>query len=282
MTALTLKWDIVGHETQLKKLEHDIVSDNVAHAYLFRGPRHIGKSTVAKQFASLLQGGEAKLDTFFYDEEKTSISIADIRIFQEVLSRKTTSQYRILVLPDIERLSHAAQNAFLKFLEEPPARTIFILTTSNSHLILSTILSRVRTITFQPPPVEEGAELAFLSQQRVGLAKQLAADPELLAQYQELLQAVKKCLSEKNTVHRFALVESFHEKPEGIEPFLNILRFYLRAHLRLLPDFTSFVEPLYISQDQSISLLEKIDEVAELLGKNVNKRLLLENFLLSF
>jgi len=156
-------WNIIGHDKQLKMLEADIESGNLAHSYLLYGAGHVGKYTVAKKLASILQCENnfcgvcptciqirkgIHLDTMEYENNKEALKIDQIR---EIISRcnmSSQSRYKVVVLQSIGRMTVEASNALLKTLEEPPGRTLFIMTTSNVQEVLPTILSRSRLIKF--------------------------------------------------------------------------------------------------------------------------------------
>ena len=156
-------WNIIGHEKQLLALEHDIASDNLSHAYLLCGPSHVGKYTVAKKLASILQCENnfcgvcptciqirkgSHIDTMEYENNHEPIKIGDIR---EIIARSnmcSQSRYKIVILQSIARMTPEAANAFLKTLEEPYPRTVFIMTAGFAKDVLPTIASRSRLMKF--------------------------------------------------------------------------------------------------------------------------------------
>jgi DNA polymerase-3 subunit delta' len=156
-------WSIIGHEKQLLQIEKDLESGNLAHAYLLSGPNSVGKNTVAKKMAGILQCENdfchncnactqiekgCHVDTVVFEDDGESIKIETVRKILERLSMTRQAPYKILLVQSLERMGVEAANSFLKMLEEPPERTVFIMTTDNVRLILPTILSRVRVVQF--------------------------------------------------------------------------------------------------------------------------------------
>ena len=130
-------WNIIGHKKQLEMLESDIESGSLAHAYLLCGPGHVGKYTVAKKLASILQCENnfcgkcptciqirkgQHLDTMEFENNREALKINQIR---EVIARcnmSSQSKYKIIILQSIGRMTTEAGNALLKTLEEPPEK----------------------------------------------------------------------------------------------------------------------------------------------------------------
>lgn len=297
-------WSIIGHEKQLKQLEDDIESGNLSHAYLLAGANSVGKFTLAKKMAGILQcennfchecptciqiekGGH--LDTIEFFDNGESIKIGDVRALIERLSMSPQSKYKIVILQSIERMTLDAANSFLKILEEPPARTIFIMTTNDVHFILPTIVSRVRVVMFRSVSVaylkEKLGELypdvdaetinnaSIFSLGRIGKAVHFIENPDSLINYTKVYHDVQNFLERRNVVDRFSYVEDLvsDEAGHSVDTFFDILRHVLRS--KILEGDTN--------RDQYINTLLKIDETAILLKRNVNDRLALENLMLS-
>ena len=159
---------VVGQKALTTTLKNAIATGKLAHAYLFCGPRGVGKTTCARIFAKTInclspkENGEAcgaceSCRTF---EEKRSYniieldaasnnSIEDIRqLIEQVMIPPQVGRYKVFIIDEVHMLSSAAFNAFLKTLEEPPAHVIFILATTEKHKILPTILSRCQIYDF--------------------------------------------------------------------------------------------------------------------------------------
>lgn len=159
---------LVGQENIARTLKNSITRGQLAHAYLFCGPRGVGKTTVARIFAKIINcynPGEdlepcCRCESCVSFQENRSYciheldaasnnSVDDIRLLiDQVNVPPQTGKYSVFIIDEVHMLSAAAFNAFLKTLEEPPAHAIFILATTEKHKILPTILSRCQTYDF--------------------------------------------------------------------------------------------------------------------------------------
>jgi len=295
-------WSIIGHERQLRNIEHDIESGNLSHAYLLAGPNSIGKYTVAKKMAGILQcennfchecptciqvNKGSHIDTFEIVDDKESIKIDQVRSLVEKLSMTRQSKYKIVMIQTLERMTIEAFNSFLKILEEPPTKTIFILTTNDMNALPPTIVSRVRTIKFNivsaayledklralyPTCDDETIkQVSLFSLGKTGKAIHLIEDSSALAEYVKIYHDVQNFLSHKNIADRFSYVEELSADDSKVEKFFNILKHILRS--KLLEEKSN--------DKKYANALSKIDEAGILLKKNVNIRLVLENLMLS-
>jgi len=160
---------VVGQRSLTTTLKNAISSGKLAHAYLFCGPRGVGKTTCARIFAKAINcfdpqdGGEpcGKCESCQAFDQQRSMniheldaasnnSVEDIReLCKQVLIPPQTGRYKVFIIDEVHMLSSAAFNAFLKTLEEPPSYVIFILATTEKHKILPTILSRCQVYDFQ-------------------------------------------------------------------------------------------------------------------------------------
>lgn len=141
------------HITQA--LENAIKSGNVSHAYLFSGPRGVGKTSVARIFAH-------EVNDIPYEDDSTHLDIIEIdaasnRRIDEIRDLRdkigiapTSAQYKVYIIDEVHMLTKEAFNALLKTLEEPPEHAIFILATTEAHKLPETILSRTQRHTFKP------------------------------------------------------------------------------------------------------------------------------------
>lgn len=160
---------VVGQEALTTTLKNAITSGKLANAYLFCGPRGVGKTTCARLFAKTINcahptpDGEAcgecescksfnaELRSFnvFELDAASNNSVDDIRILTEqVRIPPVSGKYKVYIIDEVHMLSTAAFNAFLKTLEEPPSYAIFILATTEKHKVIPTILSRCQTYDF--------------------------------------------------------------------------------------------------------------------------------------
>jgi len=148
-------WDaVVGQDGITRTLKQAIDQEQVAQAYLFCGPRGVGKTTSARIFARAINGFEVS-DTSDYAfnvfelDAASNNKVEDIRsIVDQVRIPPQQGKYKVYIIDEVHMLSQAAFNAFLKTLEEPPPHAVFILATTEKHKILPTILSRCQIFDF--------------------------------------------------------------------------------------------------------------------------------------
>jgi DNA polymerase-3 subunit gamma/tau len=168
---------VVGQRHITSTLKNAIERGQLAHAYLFCGPRGVGKTTCARIFAKAInclnpQNGEAcnecescrsfnegrSLNVHELDAASNN-SVDDIRnLIEQVRIIPQQGSYSVFVIDEVHMLSAAAFNAFLKTLEEPPRHAIFVLATTEKHKIIPTILSRCQIYDFNRIKVEDGVE----------------------------------------------------------------------------------------------------------------------------
>ena len=166
---------LIGQENIARTLKNSILKNQLAHAYLFCGPRGVGKTTSARIFAKTINClnlseemdpcGVCESCKAFDESRSFSIheldaasnnSVDDIRQLNEkVRIPPQIGKYSVYIIDEVHMLSQAAFNAFLKTLEEPPAHAIFILATTEKHKIIPTILSRCQTYDFNRISVED-------------------------------------------------------------------------------------------------------------------------------
>ena len=170
--------DVVGQPSITTTLKNSILNNHLGHAYLFSGPRGVGKTTCARIFAktincfNLTDTGDACEECescqSFNENRSYSIheldaasnnSVDDIRtLTEQVRIPPQIGSYSIYIIDEVHMLSQAAFNAFLKTLEEPPAHAIFVLATTEKHKIIPTILSRCQIFDFNRIKVEDAVE----------------------------------------------------------------------------------------------------------------------------
>src|SRR5262245_15263237 len=181
--VLARKWrpqgleELVGQAHVARTLRNALSGNRLAHAYLFAGLRGTGKTTVARILAKCLNCVEGptatpcgrctscveiaegrSLDVLEIDAASRT-GVDDIRELQEVVSyAPVRDRYRVLVIDEVHMLSKPAFNALLKTLEEPPARVVFILATTEIQKVIATILSRCQVFDFRRVPAREVAD----------------------------------------------------------------------------------------------------------------------------
>lgn len=160
---------VVGQRSLTQTLKNAIQSNKLAHAYLFCGPRGVGKTTCARIFAksincsnptpegeacncceSCMSFNEGRSYNIHELDAASNNSVDDIRqLIDQVRIPPQLGKYKVFIIDEVHMLSPAAFNAFLKTLEEPPQHALFILATTEKHKILPTILSRCQIYDFQ-------------------------------------------------------------------------------------------------------------------------------------
>lgn len=148
-------WEtVVGQENITTTIRHAIETGHLAQAFLFCGPRGVGKTTTARIFAKEInQQASGSSDDFSFNvfelDAASNNSVEDIRaIIDQVRIPPQSGKYKVYIIDEVHMLSSAAFNAFLKTLEEPPPYAIFILATTEKHKVLPTILSRCQIYDF--------------------------------------------------------------------------------------------------------------------------------------
>ena len=235
-------WPVLGHEQVIGFLKQSVLRGTVAHAYLFVGPEHIGKETVARFFVGeLLFNGSASNeqltqvtqgshpDVVWLQREpsqrgtlKNSISIEQIRELTKRLSLNSfLGGYKIAVVPDAQLMTTEAAHALLKTLEEPKGKTVFILLTTSTTALPATVASRCQIITFSPVSsavicdglVQRGVSktnaktITALAGGRPGAALHYVEQAEALQQYRESVLEFLQ-LPNQDIASRFMVVKN--------------------------------------------------------------------------
>lgn len=155
---------VVGQEHITQTLLNEVKNDRLAQAFLFCGPRGVGKTTCARILAKEVNKGTVSEDydfsfNIFELDAASHNSVEDIRSLNEqVRIPPQTGEYKVYIIDEVHMLSQSAFNAFLKTLEEPPQYAIFILATTEKHKILPTILSRCQVFNFDRIQISEIVE----------------------------------------------------------------------------------------------------------------------------
>jgi len=298
--------EVLGHKVQLAYLEGSVKAGDLHHSYLFFGKPNIGKSMVGFWFARLLlceqtvtsdkrhetrKGYETgpcgkchsceafglgqNPDFIHIKDNGEVISIEEIREVREALSLSPRfGGYKVCLIENFNRATREAQNAFLKTLEEPEVKTVIVLTVSDKALVSDTISSRCRLLGFGVAAnaqvevylAENGAsketarEIAYFSCGRVGLALKLLEQKESLEEKIALVGEITGSLSLQKRFFAASKISA----GEDVEEFLDIWLLELRQDFK-----------------KNKKIIQKILAVKENLRTNANKKLMLENLLLS-
>jgi len=188
--------DVVGQEQIVRTLSNAVQRGQVHHAYLFVGSRGTGKTSTAKILAACLNcehgptitpcgvcdscvsiASATSLDVIEMDAASNN-SVDDIRDLREKVGYAPVSgRHKVYILDEAHMLSSQAWNAFLKTLEEPPPRTIFVLATTEAQKVLPTVVDRCHRFDFGRPTVEQVSHVVG----RVGASEQIAIEPAAVA-----------------------------------------------------------------------------------------------------
>jgi len=309
-------WQLAGHETQRVQLEQDMNTGNLAHAYLFYGPSEVGKCTLAKTFANILQcpnglcgdcpvcvqiEKDCHYDTITMRDMGESLKIEQVQKLVSQLSTTSQSNYKIVIIEDIERMTLPAANALLKTLEEPGEDTIFFLTTNAITKVLDTIKSRVRLVKFahvsnealdqyleaRGLPVDEATKrqattFAFGS---IGKFFRLIKNHDDLRETKDLYDMLVNLLEGGSVSAKFNFVKKISEDKKQAKKMLEMLTHIVRSMLLAKTGYTTSLQDIpELLSDFSINdlleLIEKIESAKQDLEHNVNTKLLLENLFL--
>ncbi|MBN2710897.1 MAG: hypothetical protein JXR97_00480 [Planctomycetes bacterium] len=202
---------ILGQEEAVRELREEMSRNRLNHAYLFEGPEGVGRCTLARAFAAVMLYGESattdpdnhpdylelprdatslRIRRFVEREGSSSETIEHTPVMPFLQLRPVVGERRICLIPDAERMEISAANTFLKTLEEPPGKSMILLTTSARDRMLPTIVSRCRRVRVCPLPenviadelVRRGLadetharDLALISEGSLGTAIQFAS-----------------------------------------------------------------------------------------------------------
>lgn len=272
--------DIIGHEQIIEHLQNAIMLDKVSHAYIINGPDKSGKMMLAEAFAQTLQceqvrkamraenekqadGQTAEIEAcmechsckqaigrnqpdiiYVKHEKPNTISVDDIRtqVNNDIVIKPYSSEYKIYIIDEAEKMNVQAQNALLKTIEEPPAYAVLILLTVNADSFLPTILSRCVTLNikvvpdetikkylmshYQVPDYQADVCVAF-AQGNVGKAIQLASSDNFNDLKASALQLIKR-LDDIDLYEMTEAVKQISEYKMEINDYFDLMMIWYR------------------------------------------------------
>lgn len=314
---------IIGHEDVVKHLENAIKTGKVSHSYIFYGDKGAGKKLIAATFAMALQCeaegkkpcgdcdsckralGKNHPDIIQVTHEKpNSISIDEIRqqLILDVDVKPYSSQYKIYLIPEADKMTLQAQNALLKTIEEPPSYAVILLMTENIDGLLPTIQSRCIRLDMkvvddalvknylmehlQIPDYQAEIDASF-AQGSIGRAKEAATSED----FAHMTENVLRILKNVDQMEVFELVDTAKElsqEKQNINDYLDLMIFWFRDVLmfkatREIDNLVFKQEINFIREQASERSYEGLEKILESLEKtktrlraNVNFELAME------
>lgn len=177
-----------------------------------------------------------------------TIGIDDVRALQELLYGKASGRYRCCIIRSLERMQDTAANAFLKILEEPPERLIFLLTTEAAGSLLPTIISRTRVMDFRRLPTKDIRQLLagideddarfilHIAHGAPGIAVALSGDPDLLRTHRMVHGTAESFWHASTTLERMKMLAPLHERGAECDMLLLHLGLTLRERMPQVPE----------------------------------------------
>lgn len=251
--------EICGQECIVKILNQQVITNSIKHCYLFCGTSGCGKTTISKIFANMINKNQGYPIEF---DAASNSSVEDVRrIIDSSNTRSILGEYKIYIIDEAHALSNSAWQAFLKTLEEPNAKTIFIFCTTDPQKIPQTILNRVQRFDFTKISFEKiNARLKYICEQEnftyeddalnyitklsegrmrdaisylekvASLDKHISYDSSVIClgqiNYEEMFD-LTNALIDKDKAKMFSIIENINKKGKDLKIFIN--------------DYTSFI-----------------------------------------
>ena len=318
---------IIGHDKVKEHLQTAIEQKKISHSYIINGETGNGKKLIASVFAETLQCEDKGInpcglcksclqsesknhpDIIWVTHEKYSIGVDDIRnqINNDISIKPYSSEYKIYIVPDAERMTEQAQNALLKTMEEPPQYAILILLTNNIERLLPTIVSRCVTLNLRPVkkqliekylmerckvPDYVARISASFSQGNVGKALRYSSSPEFLEMKDEVLH-VLKYIDEMEIHEVVEAVRHLSEYKLQVTDCIDLMKLWYRDILMF--KITKDVNELLFKEEYKFifeqakkrgyeemeKIVKAIDKAKERLEANVNFDIAVELMLLA-
>ena len=320
--------DILGHEQIKEHFQNAAAIGKVSHAYILSGEAGMGKKTLANAFAMTLlceeEGKEPCMhchackqvlsgnhpDLIYVTHEKpASMGVDDIReqINDTIMVRPYSSQYKIYIVDEAQKMTVQAQNALLKTIEEPPAYAVIMLLTTNQDAFLQTILSRCVQLKLKPlkDSVVKGyleyklqvkdvqAEIySAFARGNLGKAIHLAQSEDFKMMYEEILRLLKE-IKDMDISQLLDVIRKLKDDNTDIKGCLDFMQMWYRdilmykttKDLNLLifkDEFSAVKKAASLSSYEGLErILEAIDKARVRLDANVNMELVMELLLLT-
>ena len=321
--------DIIGQESIKKHLQTAIKTGNLSHAYIINGEYGSGRQTIASALAKTIQCQSKTDDTDacgvctsckqaeshnhpdikYITHDKTSISVNDIReqLNNDISIKPYSSEYKIYIIPDANKMTEQAQNALLKTIEEPPVYAIIILLTENCDSLLPTIRSRCVTLTMNPVEKDkictylenkfqlepEQAQIAAnYCQGNIGKAIRFASSSDFIEMKNQVLKLLKN-LDSMDIASIIDTIKEFSTHKNDINDYLDLMLFWYRdvlmfkvtkdANLLLYSDEYSAISEQATKRDyENIeNIIAAIDKAKVRLKANVNFDVTIELMILA-
>ena len=321
--------DIIGQESIKKHLQTAIKTGNLSHAYIINGEYGSGRQTIASALAKTIQCQSKTDDTDacgvctsckqaeshnhpdikYITHDKTSISVNDIReqLNNDISIKPYSSEYKIYIIPDANKMTEQAQNALLKTIEEPPVYAIIILLTENCDSLLPTIRSRCVTLTMNPVDKDkictylenkfqlepEQAQIAAnYCQGNIGKAIRFASSSDFIEMKNQVLKLLKN-LDSMDIASIIDTIKEFSTHKNDINDYLDLMLLWYRdvlmfkvtkdANLLLYSDEYSAISEQATKRDyENIeNIIAAIDKAKVRLKVNVNFDVTIELMILA-
>ena len=320
--------DILVHEQIKEHFQNAAAIGKVSHAYILSGEAGMGKKTLANAFAMTLlceeEGKEPCMhchackqvlsgnhpDLIYVTHEKpASMGVDDIReqINDTIMVRPYSSQYKIYIVDEAQKMTVQAQNALLKTIEEPPAYAVIMLLTTNPDAFLQTILSRCEQLKLKPlkDSVVKGyledklqvkdvqAEIySAFARGNLGKAIHLAQSEDFKMMYEEILRLLKE-IKDMDISQLLDVIRKLKDDNTDIKECLDFMQMWYRdilmykttKDLNLLifkDEFSAVKKAASLSSYEGLErILEAIDKARVRLDANVNMELVMELLLLT-
>ena len=321
--------DSIGQESIKKHLQTAIKTGNLSHAYIINGEYGSGRQTIASALAKTIQCQSKTDDTDacgvctsckqaeshnhpdikYITHDKTSISVNDIReqLNNDISIKPYSSEYKIYIIPDANKMTEQAQNALLKTIEEPPVYAIIILLTENCDSLLPTIRSRCVTLTMNPVEKDkictylenkfqlepEQAQIAAnYCQGNIGKAIRFASSSDFIEMKNQVLKLLKN-LDSMDIASIIDTIKEFSTHKNDINDYLDLMLLWYRdvlmfkvtkdANLLLYSDEYSAISEQATKRDyENIeNIIAAIDKAKVRLKANVNFDVTIELMILA-